>query len=119
MSAGIWRAMIFSNKVIFPPFFLLYHQGATRATILARHAGTQEFHDLIVQRLAAPAPAPRPDELFYARTDALEAEQLRRLPKLDPQFIPQTREKEQLATLARLRHQPAKIGLHHARDGIA
>src|SRR5581483_2311875 len=102
MSAGICRAMIFSNKVMAVqlissvlhvrdtigenareprPFGcnltrLLHHQRAFGARTLTEHAFTKVIHDLIMQGLAAGGPAARASQLFHTPAQALKAEQL-------------------------------------------
>src|SRR5882757_5093598 len=118
MAAGISRAMIFSNRVLLITFSIhsieanprwlnnepayagscrrsFHHEGAVLLFRLGGQALAEIAHDLVLDQLAAAAPALCAGELLDAAAQSAETQQSRRLAELGAQFIAQSGKEEQ------------------------
>src|SRR5690606_29067330 len=103
MSAGISRAMIFSNSVM-PEIkahsrkvkTLQHHQRAGFLFRFRIQASAQVIHNLIAQSLAALTPPFRADELFHAILQSLETDDVGSFADLAAHFIAKGGEEKQL-----------------------
>src|SRR5262245_14349221 len=121
MVAGISRAMIFSKRVLLIVLSikckngLENNQGAGFPGVLAGKATTEVGDDLVVEFLAASAPAFGADKLFDTAAQATEAQELGRATEFLPQFVAKLAKKHQLKAFARFEGQQAQVGFDDAR----
>ena len=74
----------------------------------------QVIHNLVAQRLATLGPAARAGELFNTTAQSFEADDVRRLIELLPQFFAQEREEGEFEAFAGLAGKLAQVGLADA-----
>src|SRR5688572_27333237 len=112
MLAGISRAIIFSKSVL---LILPNYQRTGAAGDFRRKARPEILDNLIVQSLAARAPALCPHQLLDASSQPPELHDMGRVPKSHPQFIAQPRKEGQFKALARLECQMPQVIIGYAR----
>ena len=87
----------------------LHQQRAIRLTGFGRKAIAQILHDLILQRLAARAPALRARELFHATAQTAEMQHFRVEQQLLAQLVAQALKEKQLETFAGFAGEQAEV----------
>ena len=93
---------------------LLHKQRAIGRVWLRGKTVAEEFHDLVMQSLAARAPTARTGELFDATAQAAEVQQLRVLQQLLAHFVAQPGKEEQFKTFAGFAGELPQVGFQNA-----